>query len=59
MRCERLPFVRRKCAKQMIAVQVGLEGQHDLFSLVTSRVALQFLFTGVTVFECRRLRPTR
>jgi len=33
-------------------VQVGLEGQHDLFSLVTSRVALQFLFTGVIVFDC-------
>lgn len=40
MRSQCLPFMGRQCAKQVIAVQVGLEGQHDLFSLVTSRGAL-------------------
>jgi hypothetical protein len=30
MRRKRLPFVRGKRTQQMIAVQVGLKGQHDL-----------------------------
>jgi hypothetical protein len=41
MRREGLPFVRRKRSKQVVAMQVGLKGQHD-FSLVTSRGALHF-----------------
>jgi hypothetical protein len=32
MRCDGLPFMRRKRAQQMIAVQVGLKGQHDFLS---------------------------
>jgi hypothetical protein len=30
MRREGLPFVRRKRTQQVIAVQVGLKGQHDV-----------------------------
>jgi hypothetical protein len=32
MRRDGLPFMRRKCAQQMIAVQIGLKSQHDFYS---------------------------
>ena len=42
---ERLPFVRGKRTQQMIAVQVGLKGQHDDLLFIFLRGA-PFFYSG-------------
>jgi hypothetical protein len=49
VRRKSLPFVRGKRTQQMITVQVGLKGQHDVL-LLYFRAVRRFLFRPVSRF---------